>query len=188
MTIHRIDFAMDLMGPIESVSGAIAQYTPRDTTPTGESCKPSEVDDWSALIGRFEGGAVGVWEGSTVMKGHYNDGFGYEWAEVNGSEGSAAYQLTDPNNVILGKHGGTMEKHPVPEEFLVIEGSPRDGHEGVASTVFRYDLVYEFVSSIVEERDAVPGFDHGARAQSVADAVLDSFETRSWVDVNLDLG
>ncbi len=33
---------------------------------------------------------VGVWEGSTLMKGYHNDGFGYEWAEVNGIEGSAA--------------------------------------------------------------------------------------------------
>ncbi|MCA9078723.1 MAG: Gfo/Idh/MocA family oxidoreductase, partial [Planctomycetaceae bacterium] len=63
MTIHRIDFAMDLMGPITSVCGAVAQFAPRDKTPDGSSCPPSEVDDWSALIGRFEGGAVGVWEG-----------------------------------------------------------------------------------------------------------------------------
>ena len=100
---------------------------------------------------------------------------------------SAAYQLTDPNNVILGKHGGTMEKQAVPEEFLVAPGSPRDPHEGVPSTVFRYDLVWEFVSAIEEDRDCVPGFDHGARAQAIADAVLDSHEKRAWVDVDLNL-
>lgn len=188
MTIHRIDFAQDLMGPIETVCGAIATYVPRDKTPDGEDCDPSEVDDWSSLIGRFAGGAFGVWEGSTLMKGYHNDGFGYEWAEVNGSEGSAAYQLTDPNNVMVGLNGEPMQKQPVPEEFLVIPGSPRDPQEGVPSTVFRYDLVYEFVSAIVEERDAVPGFDHGARAQAVADAVLTSFESRSWVDIDAELG
>ena len=68
-------------------------------TPDGQPCPPSEVDDWSSLIGIFQSGAVGVWEGSTLMKGYHNNGFGYEWAEVNGSLGSAAYQLTDPNNV-----------------------------------------------------------------------------------------
>ncbi len=188
MTIHRIDFAQDLMGPIKSICGAIAQFAPRDTTDTGESCPPSEVDDWSSLIGQFECGATGVWEGSTLMKGYHNDGFGYEWAEVNGSEGSAAYQLTDPNNILIGKPGQTMEKLPVPEEFLVIPGSPRDPHEGVPSTVFRYDLVYELVSAIVEERDALPGFDHGARAQAVADAVLESFENKTWIDVDTELG
>ena len=69
-----------------------------------------------------------------------------------------------------------MQQQPVPDEFLVIAGSPRDPREGVPSTVFRYDLVFEFVSAIVEERDAVPGFDHGASSQAVADAVLESFE------------
>ena len=66
MTIHRIDFAQDLMGPIQEIAGAIAQFTPRDRTPDGTPCAASDVDDWSSLIGRFESGAVGVWEGSTA--------------------------------------------------------------------------------------------------------------------------
>ena len=187
MTIHRIDFAQDLLGPIKSICGAVAQFAPRDKTADGQDCPPSEVDDWSSLIGQFENGAVGVWEGSTLMKGYHNDGFGYEWAEVNGSKGSAAYQLTDPNKVLVGLNGDPVKKMPVPDEFLVIEGSPRKPHEGVPSTVFRYDLVYEFVSAIVEGRDAIPGFDHGASAQAVADAVLKSFEEKTWVDLDTDL-
>jgi hypothetical protein len=75
----------------------------------------------------------------------------------------------------------------VPARFLAPTGSPRDPSKGLPSTVFRYDLVYEFVSAIVEGRDAVPGFDHGARAQAVADAVLESFEKRSWVSIEADL-
>jgi predicted dehydrogenase len=187
MTIHRIDFALDLLGPIRSICGAVETFCPRTTTADGKPCEPSNVDDWSALIGRFDCGAVGVWEGTTVAKGHHNNGFGWEWAEINGTEGSAVYRLTEPNTILLGKHGGTMEQVPVPEEFLVIEGSPRPKHEGVPSTVFRYDLVYELTSAIVEQRDAVPGFDDGARAQSIADAVLRSNRDRKWVDVDLNL-
>ncbi len=188
MTIHRIDFSQDLLGPIRSICGAVAQFVPRDKTADGKPCPPSEVDDWSSLIGLFASGAVGVWEGSTLMKGYNNGGVGYEWAEVNGSEGSAAYQLTDPNNVLIAKNGRDMEKMPVPKEFLVLPGSPRDPSEGKPSTVFRYDLVWEFVSAIVEERDAVPGFHDGASAQAVADAVLQSFEERRWIDVSSDPG
>ncbi len=184
MTIHRIDFAMDLMGPLTSVCGAVAQFAPRETTPDGGSCPPSEVDDWSALIGRFEGGAVGVWEGSVLMKGHYNDGFGFEWAEVNGSEGSAVYRLTEPNTILIGKPGASMETVAVPDEHLVIAGSPRDPHAGVPSTVFRYDLVYELTTAILEDRPATPGFDHGASAQRIADAVLESNRTGQWVGVS----
>ena len=105
MTIHRIDFALDLLGPIKSVCGAVAQFVPRDKTPDGKPCKPSEVDDWSSLIGEFESGAVGVWEGTTLAKGYHRDGFGHEWAEINGSEGSAVYRLHEPNTIMLGKTG-----------------------------------------------------------------------------------
>ena len=186
MTIHRIDFAQDLLGPIQSVCGAVATYAPRTTTADGKTCEPSSVDDWSALIGRFQNGAVGVWEGSTLMKGHHNNGVGFEWAEINGSEGSAVYQLVDPNTILLGKHGGSLEKVPVPEEFLKPAGSPRNPAEGKPSTVFRYDLVWEFVSAIIEQRDAVPGFDDGASAQAVADAVLQSSAEQRWVNVDWD--
>ncbi len=81
-----------------------------------------------------------------------------------------------------------MQKVEVPAEFLKPADSPRDPKEGKPSTVFRYDLVWEFVSAIVEGRDAVPGFDHGASAQAVADAVLQSNETRQWVGVTQNLG
>ncbi|MBW3543414.1 MAG: Gfo/Idh/MocA family oxidoreductase [Planctomycetes bacterium] len=187
MTIHRIDFAQDLLGPISSVTGAVATFAPRDKLADGSACPPSDVDDWSSLIGLFQSGAVGVWEGSTLMKGYHNSGLGYERAEINGSEGSAAYELTDPNHIRIATGGLDMEKKPVPREFLVAPGSPRDPNKGDPSTVFRYDLVYEFVSAILENRDAVPGFDCGARAQAVADAVLESFDKRRWVDVQAPL-
>jgi predicted dehydrogenase len=76
-----------------------------------------------------------------------------------------------------------LESIPVPEEFLKPTGSPRDPYIGVPATVFRYDLVWEFISAIVEQRDAVPSFLDGLRAQIVADSVLDSFETGRWVEV-----
>ena len=49
MTIHRIDFAMDLLGPISRVTGALARFAERDTD-DGTACAPSDVDD---LMGLF---------------------------------------------------------------------------------------------------------------------------------------
>ncbi|HWE38155.1 MAG TPA: Gfo/Idh/MocA family oxidoreductase [Isosphaeraceae bacterium] len=183
MTIHRIDFAIDLLGPIARVCGSVARFVPRDVTKDGKPCPPSEVDDWSALIGEFRSGAVGVWEGTTLAKGYHRNGFGHEWAEVNGSEGSAVYRLHEPNTILLGKTGHDLAPEPVPAEFLKPEGSPRDPSQGEPATVFRYDLVWEFVSAIVEGRQAVPSFLDGLDAQIVADAVLESHDRRSWVEI-----
>lgn len=183
MTIHRIDFAMDLLGPLKTVTGGVAQFANRETFPDGTSCPPSEVDDWSGLIGEFENGATGIWEGTTLAKGYGRNGFGHEWAEINGSEGSAVYQLHRPNTILVGKTGQDLADVEVPAEFLKPEGSPRDPSEGEPATVFRYDLVWEFVSAIVEKRDAVPDFHNGLTAQIVADAVLESHKSRRWIDI-----
>ena len=185
MTIHRIDFAIDLLGPIKSVCGAVARFADRTTTADGKSCPPSDVDDWSSLIGEFQSGATGVWEGTTLAKGYGRSGFGHEWAEINGSEQSAVYQLHLPNTILLGKTGSDLAPHPVPAEFLKPEGSPRDPKQGEPATVFRYDLMWEFVSAMVDGRDAVPSFYDGLNAQLVADAVLKSHAERRWVDTPL---
>lgn len=183
MTIHRIDFAMDLLGPIRRVSGAVARYADRTRTADGTACPPSEVDDWSCLIGEFSCGAMGVWEGTTLAKGYGLNGFGHEWAEVNGSEGSAVYRLHEPNTILLGKTGHDLAPVAVPSEYLKPAGSPRVVGDGEPATVFRYDLVWEFVSAITEQRDAVPSFHDGLSAQVVADNVLTSFEQRRWIEV-----
>lgn len=183
MTIHRIDFAIDLLGPLARVCGAVARYATRERTADGQPCAPSEVDDWSCLIGEFAGGAVGVWEGTTLAKGYRLGGFGHEWAEINGSEQSAVYRLHEPNRLWLGRTGSDLAPVDVPTEFLKPAGSPRDPSQGVPATVFRYDLIWEFVSAIVAGRDASPSFYDGLCAQVVADGVLQSHRERTWIDI-----
>ena len=183
MTIHRIDFAIDLLGPIQAVCGAVARFVPRDKTADGQPCAPSEVDDWSSLIGEFRNGATGVWEGTTLAKGYNLKGFGHEWAEINGSLASAVYRLHEPNRVLLGRTGQDIAPVDVPAEFLKPAGSPRDPSHGEPATVFRYDLMWEFISAIVEQRDAVPSFYDGLRAQVVADAVLESYDQKKWIEI-----
>jgi predicted dehydrogenase len=183
MTIHRIDFAIDLLGPIARVCGAIARFADRTQTKDGKPCEPSDVDDWSSIIGEFACGATGVWEGTTLAKGYDRNGFGHEWAEINGSEGSAVYQLHAPNTILLGKTGHDLAPVEVPREYLKPPGSPRDVSQGEPATVFRYDLVWEFVCAIAERRAAVPSFHDGLRAQVVADAVIESHAARRWVEI-----
>ena len=161
----------------------MARFAPRDVNPSGEACPPSNVDDWSCLIGEFASGAVGVWEGTTLAKGYHRNGFGHEWAEINGSEASAVYRLHEPNTLLFGKTGGDLDPLSVPDEFLKPEDSPRDPNQGEPATVFRYDLVWEFVSAIAESRQATPSFYEGLKAQIVADAVLQSHAEKSWQEI-----
>jgi len=183
MTIHRIDFAQDLLGRLARVCGAVARFAPRTETAAGTTCPPSDVDDWSALLGEFHSGATGVWEGTTLAKGYGRGGFGHEWAEINGSTASAVYRLHEPNTILLGRTGDDLAPQNVPASFLTAPGSPRDPASGEPATVFRYDLAWEFISAIVEGRDAVPSFYDGLTAQVIADAVLASHVERRWMEI-----
>ena len=81
--------------------------------------------------------------------------------KINGSEASAVYQLHQPNTIWIGKTGGDLEETPVPEEFLKPAGSPRSVDTPDPAIVFRYDMVWEFCSAIVEGRGAEPSFLRG---------------------------
>ncbi len=70
MTIHRIDFAIDLLGPMQA-RRVRSLASPARANGGRPRCPPSDVDDWSALIGEFACGAVGVWEGTTLAKGYH---------------------------------------------------------------------------------------------------------------------
>ena len=173
MTIHRIDFAQDLLGPIESLCGAVARFAPRTRTADGGVCPPSDVDDWSSIIG-----AVSARERPASGKGpRWQRGMAATATATNGPkstarEASAVYRLHEPNTILLGRTGHDLAPVDVPAELLKPAGSPRNPAEGSPATVFRYDLVWEFVSAIVERREAVPSFYEGLLAQIVADAVL----------------
>src|SRR5205814_9644693 len=124
----------------------LARFGPRTAPRDGCRCRPSEVGGWCCLIGEFASGATGVWEGTTLAKGYGRGGFGHEWAEINGSEGSAVYQLHQPNTILLGKTGSDLAAVAVAPEFLKPANSPRDPAAGEPATVFRYDLMWEFIS------------------------------------------
>jgi predicted dehydrogenase len=149
MTLHRIDLAQYLLGPIKSVTGALAQFASREHTADGQKCAPSEVDDWTSIIGQFESGCVGVWEGSTVMKAHHNNGFGTEFLEINGSDATAIYELCSPNTLKVGRHGEEFQVLPVPPALLTVPGSRRNPSEGETTVVFRCDSPIRAIFTLI---------------------------------------
>ncbi len=182
MGIHRIDFAEDLLGPIQAVCGALKQVLPRDKNEDGTACPPQDVEDWVAWIAEFEGGTTGVFEMGKLTRGH-GPGGDHDIAELNGSRASAVYRLHAPGEILYAARGGPYAVRAVPEEFLKRPGSPRDPLEGEPTQVFRYDQAWEFVCAIREGRECRPSFYHGMRAQTVADVIIEAASERRWIDV-----
>lgn len=182
MGIHRIDFAEDLLGPITSLCAHTRQWASRDQDREGVACPPQDVEDWVSWIAEFEGGATGVFEMGKLTKGLGPRG-DHDQAELNGTEASVVYRLHAPHEILFGRRGEPYTPLPVPEAFLKRPGSPRDPQEGDPVQAFRYDQAWEFISAIREQRECVPSFYHGMRAQAVADAVLEAAASRRWVEV-----
>lgn len=178
MLSHRIDYAHMLMGPVARLTAATRRFHEvRDG-------QVSDLDDWVAILSEFDGGATAVWESSKVATGRGEGGHSQDYVEVNGSEGSAVFQLERPHELQITRRDAVrLTPVPVPPEFLKWPGSPRDPTQGDPLLNFRYDQDFEFIDAILGGRPCVPSLADGARVQAVMDAALVSARKRRWVDV-----
>lgn len=179
MLSHRLDYAHVLMGRFKTLVADLHRFHDlRDG-------QPSDLEDWVGMIARFENNATGVLESSKVATGRGESARSQDYCEVNGSEASIIYFLGEKQELQIGRRGETSLKAlPVPKEFLVWPGSPRDPNQGDPLITFRYDQSFEFIEAIRNQRPCVPSLFDGARAQAIIDAAVTSARERRWVDLS----
>lgn len=173
MLSHRLDYGHLLVGPIVRVTARLKRFYDTRIGPDGRP-HPADVDDWVACLADFADGTTGVFESSKVAAARGDGPRGHDWCELNGSEGTLAYQLADPHRLLVGRAGGPLGPVDVPADFLKVPGSPRDPASGDPLQAFRYDQAFEFVSAIREGRPCRPSFEDGLRVQAVMDAIVES--------------
>ncbi|HEY0455574.1 MAG TPA: Gfo/Idh/MocA family oxidoreductase [Verrucomicrobiae bacterium] len=178
MLSHRIDFAHHLVGPMKRLVANLKNLTPmRDGF-------ANDTDDWVAILADFKNTATGVLESSKLASGRNEGWRSLDYVELNGSEGSFEFTTGKWNELQYGKLGGPgMKVLPVPKEFWVYPGSPRDPRSGDPLITFRYDQAWEFIDAIRNQRPCVPSFYDGARAQAVMDAAVKSAEQGKWLEL-----
>lgn len=178
MLSHRLDYSHILMGPIQKLVADTERFLDlRDG-------QVSDLEDWVAVIARFVKGGTGVLESSKVATGRGESARSQDYCEINGSEATIVYQLSQRAELLIGRKGmAGLEAMPVPEEFLKWPGSPRDPRQGDPLFTFRYDQAFEFIDAILAGRRCQPSFYEGAMVQTVMDAALVSAREQRWVDV-----
>jgi predicted dehydrogenase len=179
MLSHRIDYAHLLVGPIARLVADVRRFV------DVRGGQPSDLDDWVTILAEFAGSeATGVLESTKLATGRGEGARSQDYCEVNGSEGSLVYQLAQPLELQITKRGESgLRTVPVPKEFLVWPGSPRDPHAGDPLITFRYDQDVEFIQAIREGRSCAPSFEEGARTQAVMDAALLSAKEKRWIEL-----
>jgi predicted dehydrogenase len=175
---HVIDLARFLVGEPATVSASMRTFTV--DRPGGTV----DVDDAFAATVEFESGAIGTLEASRVALGRKN----HMAFEINGSEGSLAFNLERLNELEVRAPGGlggftnvlvTDSNHPFMQHWWPT------GHIIGWEHTFVHELAHLF-DAIVHDRDVAPygaTFEDGYRAAVVCDAISTSARERTQVQI-----
>ena len=147
-----------------------------------------DTDDATGFLADFANGVSGVFEATRCAPGYGRGKRDYQRLEINGTLGSAIYELQRPFELQVSAGRLLTEDHrwvtlPVPERFLTSFGSRRNPAADEPVVGFRYDLMVGFVQAIREGKLAAPSFLDGVRAQQVVETVLAAVEDRRWLPV-----
>jgi predicted dehydrogenase len=184
---HIIDLTQYLTGDtIHEVSGQLETFVkerPVAGSTSGER-GPVTVDDAAAFLGRFTGGALGVFEASRFATGRKNA----IRIELNGSRGSLAFDFENMN--VLHFHDAEIDDVEGGfRRILVTEpGHPYAGAWWPPGHGLGYEhgfshQVVDLVTAIAEGTDPSPSFADGLQVQRVLAAVEASSDTRQWQEI-----
>ncbi len=182
---HLLDCARSLAGEITSVSGMRRTVVAERPTADGASARV-DVDDYAAVLARFDSGALGTFEVSRVATGRKNQ----LALEIDGSEGSLVFDWELSNELrYFSSHdapdrqgfrrivaGPAFPVYPAP---LPVSGV---GVGFLETMVVQAAELSRAISS-GGPAPTVATFRDGLRACQIVDAVLRSIADGRWVDV-----
>lgn len=190
---HSIDLAHMLVGPISRVVGTGHTFIAERPLPkpggshydVGQAGDPTgavENEDYFAAMVVFESGARGVFEASRSIIGPESQNA----FEVYGTKGSLMWNLETMNELKL-----FLTKDQARGYTTVYAGDryPYHGHfvPGDANAIGYEDMKviedFEFLSAVAAGRQHQPGFAEAIDYVSVQDALLRSWESERWENV-----
>jgi predicted dehydrogenase len=183
---HSIDLARFLVGEIVEVAAALETFIKERPLPDKPRKKGKvTVDDAAISLVRFASGAIGTIEATRMAPGRKN----YNRFEVNGSEGSLAFDLERMNELEVffrGDPGGLQGFRRI----LVTEAADHPfvkawwppGHIIGYEHTFTH-TVYDLLEALDRGKLPSPNFEDGVRNQKVLDAIERAAGTRRWVRV-----
>jgi predicted dehydrogenase len=179
---HAIDQCRFLCGEVESVAAVVGSLTPERSF-RGER---AQIDDTVAILARLESGLAVTIDASLVSPGRRNH---LAW-ELNGSRGSIAWNLEEPNVLRLhrrgeGGLGGFTEVIACEAEHPLAAAWWPSGHV-LGWEHGHINMLAHFVGAVANDAAVEPygaTFYDGMRAAEVAEAVREAAESGGTVDV-----
>jgi predicted dehydrogenase len=186
---HVVDLARFLVGDIKSVCGIQNTFIKeRKVSQNSVERKPVDVDDSTIALVRFQGtDALGRIETCWSAPGRKV----FLEFELNGSEGSAYFNLERPNELQIYSSSDPKDKlgmrtvligpnQPYGEAMVFPAAGCGMGYEDSVS-----NEIAELVESIENGKmNAGPSFYDGWKASEILQAIQESSSKEAWVDVN----
>ncbi|MBD0734718.1 Gfo/Idh/MocA family protein [Streptomyces sp. CBMA29] len=181
---HVIDIARYLVGDFDSVVGLSRIHVPYRRDPaTGEAVEV-DVEDDSAFLAEFTGGAYGYLQNTRSSPGRKNHcGF-----ELHGTKGSLVFDWERMNELNFYDSRDPKDR----QGFRTLLMGPAHPYAGHFWRVPGYQIGFgetktlqflELVKAIAGDGQVQTGFEEGLRAKQVEEAVEASVEARAWQQV-----
>ncbi|MBN1918392.1 MAG: Gfo/Idh/MocA family oxidoreductase [Verrucomicrobia bacterium] len=198
LNAHIIDLALWLVGPIAEVTGMMKTFITERPLPAEEGSLAAQsggagsarkmgkvtVDDATAFLARFTGGAMGTFESSRFGTGRRNG----QRFEINGSKGSIVFELERLNELQFYNHTDATGRQGFRLIHVTEPSHPYIANYWPAGHIIGWEhtfinAVADVVNGIVAKKDVHPTFADGLATQKVLDAVEESANTGAWVHI-----
>jgi predicted dehydrogenase len=198
---HWLDLMMFITGEkITEVCADLATTVPVRKRPRGrvETFKqgaasetdevPITTDDYASVLLQFEKELHGVMTVSQVSAGRK----ARLWFEIDGTDGSLAWNSESPNELWIGNRDKANEilpkdpslMSPEASSYAVYPGGHAEGYPDTFVQLFRE--FYEYVEAgNFDAPQKFPTFQTGHEEVTLCEAIAKSAQKRAWVDVSL---
>ena len=145
------------------------------------------TDDYASILLRFEGSLRGVMTASQVSAGRK----ARLWFEIDGSEGSLAWDSEEPNALWIGHRSQPNESmikdpslmSPAARGYAAYPGGHAEGYPDTFGQLFKDFYGYAAAGDLAALR-RFPTFQTGHEEMVLCDAIAESARERKWVKVS----
>ncbi|MBS1823256.1 MAG: Gfo/Idh/MocA family oxidoreductase [Acidobacteria bacterium] len=178
---HNIDMALWLNGSLTEVAAMTETFIKQRKHSLSGKMEPVGIDDASSFIGRFQNGAMALFEATRYARGHK----ALFTLEINGEHASARWDLHDLHRLEYFDHRDEGRLRGWKSIHVTDSDHPYMKHWWVPGLQIGYEHTFihqvaDFLTAVGEGREAEPTFKDGLAVDYVTDAVLKSAKTKQW--------
>lgn len=184
---HCIDTAMWLNGGIKDVSAVTETFVKQRMHQVTGKMQDVGIDDACIFHCHFDNGSLGVFESTRYARGHKaQDTF-----EINGENASIRWDLHDLNRLEYFDNADEPQLRGWRSIHVTDGEQPYMDKWWVPGLGIGYEhsfvhQVADFLKALETGEPCSPTFKDALETQKVCEAVIDSANSRSWKDTNVD--